>query len=88
MEVDHGGKIDPNQASSGCMLMQVDWVRKLRVDNINEFMLSEVDWGDYDSSFFLYLCTLIMMQSQGISSLKDCGEDYHKGHFPPLSLST
>ena len=29
------------------------------------------------------LCTLIMMQSQRISSPKDCGEDYHKGHLPP-----
>ena len=34
------------------------------------------------------LCTLIMMQSQRISSPKDCGEDYRKGHLPPLSWST
>ena len=34
------------------------------------------------------LCTLIMMRSQRISSLKDCGEDYHKEHLPPLSWST
>ena len=33
-------------------------------------------------------CTLIMMQSKRISSPKDCGEDYHKGHLPPLSWST
>ena len=34
------------------------------------------------------LCTLIMMLTQSISSLKDCGEDYHKEHLPPLSWST
>ena len=34
------------------------------------------------------LCTLIMMHCQQISSPKDCGEDYHKGHLPPLSWST
>ena len=52
MQVDCGGK-EPNHTSSGCMLMQVDWVGKLRVNHINEFMLSEVAWGAYDSSFFL-----------------------------------
>ena len=30
-----------------------------------------------------FLCTLIMMQSQRISSPKDCGENYHKQHLPP-----
>ena len=29
-----------------------------------------------------------MMQSQRISSPKDCQEDYHKGHLPSLSWST
>ena len=49
-------------------------------------ILSEVDWGAQDSSFSSFtLCTLIMMQSQRISSPKDCGEDYHKEHLPPLS---
>ena len=37
------------------MLMEVDWVGKLRVNHINEFMLSEVDWGAHDVSFFVYL---------------------------------
>ena len=32
------------------------------------------------------LCTLMMMQSQGISSPKDCGKDYHKEHLPPLLI--
>ena len=34
------------------------------------------------------LCTLIMMQSQRISSPKHCRVDYHKEHLPPLSWST
>ena len=34
------------------------------------------------------LCTLIMMQSQRISSLKHCGEALDKEHLPPLSWST
>ena len=34
---------------------------------------------------FFTLCTLILMQSQKISTPKSCGEDYHKGHLPPLS---
>ena len=55
MEVDWGGKVEPNDTSSGCMLMQLDWGGKLRVDHINECMLSEVDWGPHDSIFFLYL---------------------------------
>ena len=32
------------------------------------------------------LCTLMMMQTKGISSRKDCGKDYHKEHLPPLSI--
>ena len=52
-------------------------------------ILSEVDWGAQDSSFSSFtLCTLIMMQGQRISSPKDCGGDYCKGHLPPLSWST
>ena len=34
--------------------------------------------------YLFTLCTLIMMQSQRISSLKACEEDYHKEHLPPL----
>ena len=31
------------------------------------------------------LCALILKQSQKISLPKSCGDDYHKGHLPPLS---
>ena len=44
--------------------------------------LSEVDWGD--SSFFLYLKYIEHDESQRTSSPKDCGEDYHIEHLPPL----
>ena len=54
MEVDLGGNIDPNHTPSRCMLMQVDWGGKLRVNHINECMASEVDWGAHDLSVFLY----------------------------------
>ena len=49
MEVDWGGSIDPNYTSSGCMLMQFDWGRELRVNHINECMPSEVDWGAHET---------------------------------------
>ena len=45
MEVDLGGGNEPNYTSSRCMLMQADWGGKLRVNNINEYVPSEVDWG-------------------------------------------
>ena len=49
MEVDRGGNINPNYTSSGCMLMQVDWGGKLRVNHINECMHSEVDWRAHEA---------------------------------------
>ena len=38
--------------------------------------------------FSITMCTLIMMQSQRISSPKNCGKDYIKGLLPTLSWST
>ena len=49
MEVDSGGNIDPNHTSSGCMLMEVDWGGKLRVNHVNECMPSAVDWGAHET---------------------------------------
>ena len=49
MEVHCGGKIEPNYTSSGCMLMQVDWGGKLGVNDINECMPSEIDWGAHET---------------------------------------
>ena len=49
MEVDWRGKIEPNYTSSECMLKQVDWGGKLRVNHINECMPSEVDWGAHET---------------------------------------
>ena len=43
------GKLEPNYTSSGCMLIQVDWGGKLRVNHINECMPSEVDWGAHET---------------------------------------
>ena len=120
MEVDWGGKIKPNYASSGCMLMQVDSGGKLRVNHINECMPSEVDWGalethqnghsiikvdwgDHDPSLYAVdqcmlsevdwepmiqvssftLCTLIMMQSQRISSPRIVRRTTTKDTFHP-----
>ena len=45
MQVDRRGNIDPNHTPIGCMLMQVDWGGKLRINYINECMPYEVDWG-------------------------------------------
>ena len=45
MQVDRRGNIDPNHTSNGCMLMQVDWGGKLRINYIKECMPYEVDWG-------------------------------------------
>ena len=36
----------------------LDWGGKLIVNHINECMLTEVDWGAHDSSFFLYLVNI------------------------------
>ena len=47
MEVDWGGKLKPNYTSSGCML--VDWGGKLQVNDIDECMPSEVDWGAHET---------------------------------------
>ena len=49
MEVDWGRNIDPNYTSTGCMLMQVVWGGKLRVNHINEYMPSEIDWGAHET---------------------------------------
>ena len=49
MEVDWGGNIDPNYTTSGYLLMQVDWGGKLRVNDINEYIPSEVDWGAHET---------------------------------------
>ena len=60
MEVDWGGKLKLNYTSCGCMLMEVDWGGKLIVSSMvdwrihetypNGHNISEVDWGDHDSS--------------------------------------
>ena len=60
MEVDWGGKLKLNYTSCGCMLMRVDWGGKLIVNSMvnwrihetypNGHNISEVDWGNHDSS--------------------------------------
>ena len=60
MEVDWGGKLKLNYTSCGCMLMEVDWGGKFIVNSMvdwgthethpNGHNISEVDWGDHDSS--------------------------------------
>ena len=95
MEVDWGGKLMINSMvdqgthgthPNGHNIYEVDWGGHGSSSNhMTEFSLSKVDWGAHDSSYFLTLCTLILMQSQKISSPKSCWEDYHKAHLPPLS---
>ena len=51
-------------------------------------ILSEIDWGAHDSSIFLYLVHLDHDAKPKDFFIKDCGEDYHKEHLPPLSWST
>ena len=90
MEVDWGGKLIVNSL--------VNWgAHKLIIMNtaplefIGEIMTqTSILWMNTASlkligepmiqATFFTLCTLILMQSQ-----KTCGEDYHKGHLPPLS---
>ena len=43
------GEIEPNHTSTGCMLMEVDWGGKLRVNHTRECMPSEVDWGAHET---------------------------------------
>ena len=82
-EVDWGAQVTHQNGHS---ITKVDWGdHDTSLYPMDGCMLSEVDWGAQDSSFSFTLCTLILMQSQSISSLKDCGEDYHKGNLPPLS---
>ena len=47
MKVDWRGNIEPKYTSSECMLTQVDWGGKLRVNYINECMPSDIDWRPY-----------------------------------------
>ena len=56
--------------------------------NMNESLLSEVDWGAHDSSVFLFWLTWIVMQDQRNSSSKDYGENYNIEHLPFLSLGS
>ena len=54
-EVDWG---DPKGEATkhGSSLMEVDWGGKFKPNHItSECMLSDIDWGAHDSSFFLYL---------------------------------
>ena len=60
MEVDWGGKLKHNYTSCGCVLMEVDWGGKLIANSMvnwgvhetypNGYNISEVDWGDHDTS--------------------------------------
>ena len=60
MEVDWGGNLKLTHISGGCMLMEVGWGGKLILNSMvhwgthgthpNGHNLSEVDWGDHDSS--------------------------------------
>ena len=59
-DVGCGGKLMLNYTSCGCMLIEVDWASKLRVDSVadweadqahpNGHSIAEVDWGGHDSS--------------------------------------
>ena len=85
-----------NNTSCGFMLKEVDWGGKHPINSVIDWQrhetyptghnISDMDWQAlHDSSFFLFLVKLIMMQSQKISSHKSHGEDNQKGHLPPLS---
>ena len=102
MQVDRGGKLRVNHINE-CMPSEVDWGAHDTHQNGHSITKVDWGGHDPTlypacslkligepmiqvSSFTL--CTLIMMQSQRISSPKDWGEDYHKRHLPPLSWST
>ena len=45
--------------SNGCMLMEVDCGgHGSSSNNMTEFLLSELDWGAHDPSFFLFLVNI------------------------------
>ena len=88
-EGDWGGHDISLYLMDGYMLSGVDWGGHDSSSNhMNGFLLSKVDWGAHDSRFFLYLVHIDHDAKPKILSLKDCGEDYHKGHLPLLSWST
>ena len=85
MEVDWGVKLRVNHTNE-CMPTEVHWGdHDPRLNPMDEYSISEVDWEALIQVTFFTLCTLILIQSQKISSPKSCGDDYCKGYLPPLS---
>ena len=97
MEVDWGGKLIANSMvywgthetyPNGHNISEVDWRdHDSTCNHMNEFSLSEVDWGAHDSSYFLYLVYIDLDAKPKDFFIQECGEDYHKGHLPPLSYA-
>ena len=96
MEVDRGRKLIANSMvlwgthetyPNGHSISEVNWEdHDSSCNHMNEFSLSEVDWGAHDSSFFLFLVNIDYdAKPKDFFTPKSCGEDYHKGHLPPLS---
>ena len=74
---------------NGHSITIVDWgCRDPTLYPMDGCILSDVDWGADDASFFLDLVHIDHDAKPLVSSPKDCGDDYHKGHLPPLLWST
>ena len=97
IQVDWGGKLRVNHINE-CMPSEVDWGAHETHQNGGEVMIQVLTlWMDACSLKLIgepmiqlstfTLCTWITIQSQSIYSPKYCGEDYYKGHLPPLSWS-
>ena len=88
MQVDSGGKFRVNHISE-LRLSEVDWGgHDPSLYPMDACMLSELIGELMTQVSSFTLSTLTMMETQMTSSLKDYGENYHKEHLPPLSLST
>ena len=100
MEVDWGDKLKLNYTSYGCMLMEIDWGGKFNYTSYGCPMANwqghethptghntstEVDWGEHDSSIFLFLVNIDYDAKPNESSIQGLwGELQHRTSSIPL----
>ena len=70
---------------NGCSMTKVAWRgHDPSLYPMDECMLSEIDCGAHDSSFFLYLVNIDHDAKPKDLFIQGLWEDYHIGHLPPL----
>ena len=58
MEVDWGGKLIVSSMGDGELMKLTQMDTDFCSNHMNKFLLSEVDWGAHDSTFFLFLVNI------------------------------